>query len=172
MDYGEHWQHALDDHVAQWTPPVDAEQYVHSTNYHHQVENHSPLLLLKTPSERLANPYPSNLHTLCAASYRKDNDNNNDGGQKYVFVPVLRKHEERVPCDILERYVGNNAQHYTVKLHLESGESITVQQVTRPQGIDLFDKVFSQDWHLPQAFRHRLYVPEEIFPENWKNLKL
>ena len=37
LDYGDDWQHKWDDHVAQWTPPVDADTYVHSTNYHHKV---------------------------------------------------------------------------------------------------------------------------------------
>jgi hypothetical protein len=171
MDYGDDWQHAWDNHVAHWESPADAETHVHSSDY-------PKLQPLTTSSERNSDSnaaYPPNLITLCVESYRQE-------GSRYVFVPALRQTEERVHCEVVDRSTTTTTSptspsssgdyEYTVQMTLpNSGQRITVHGVTRPQGIDLFDKVFSQDWHLPQAFRHNLYVPEDVFPESWKNLK-
>ena len=161
MDYGDEWQQAWDKHVRDWQPPGDAAAYVHSSDY--------ALEKLKTPSEQLSTPYPPNLHTLCINSYTKD------GLGRFVFAPVLRKDTKRVYCEVLERSHDDASRnyYYTVKLQISEAtdEMITVHKVTRPDGIDLYDKVFSQDWHLPHTFRHKIYVPDDVFPENWKNLK-
>ena len=117
----------------------------------------------------MSTPYPPNLHTLCINSYTKD------GLGRFVFAPVLRKDTKRVYCEVLERSHDDASRnyYYTVKLQISEAtdEMITVHEVTRPDGIDLYDKVFSQDWHLPHTFRHKIYVPDDVFPENWKNLK-
>ena len=37
--------------------------------------------------------------------------------------------------------------------------------------IYLVDKVKTADWHMPNAFRHTIMIPDEIMPEGWKNKK-
>ena len=152
MDYGDEWSHAWDEHVASWIPPSDASEYVHSTKYN--------ILHLKTPSERISDPYPPNLHTLCSASFRKV-------GERYVYLSVLREMDERFYCNVTHR----TGDLYTVEMELEDGRVVIVENVSRPQGVDLYDKVYSQDWHQHQAFRHKIGIPDDIFPEAWKNLK-
>lgn len=152
MDYGEDWEAAWDAHVKGWTPPEDAETYVHSSKYH--VEE------LKTTSERREDPYPPNMVTVCPQSFRRQDT-------KYVFVPVLRDWKKYVPCEVLSRTRGGK---YVVKLSpLDGSESVTVYNVPYPEGIRLVDKAYSQDWHLPQSFRHKIQIPDDIFPEIWKN---
>lgn len=160
MDYGDEWQRAWDEHIQNWQTPVDATAYVHLSNY--------DIDQLKTPTERASDPYPTNLHTLCTPSYAKQQN-----GDDYVFVHVLRSNTNHVYCEVQDRTSDKHGKshHYTVKMQLEGDEIITVHQVTWPQGIDLYDKAFSQDWHLPQAFRHKLYIPDDMFPESWKILK-
>lgn len=150
MDYGDEWQKAWDDHVATYKPPVDAHTYVHSSQFQSNE--------LKTVQELQVEPYPTNLHTLCKPDYRKDN---RDG--KNYFKKVLRRDDRYVSCHVLER---NDDLTYTVQLTVSG---IIVHKVPRPTGVELFDKAFSQDMHQPQAFRHHLYIPDDIFPESWKN---
>ena len=37
-------------------------------------------------------------------------------------------------------------------------------------GVDLYDKLQSGDWHLRQAFRHPMKIPDHVMRENWKNV--
>lgn len=151
IDYGEEWQHAWDKHVSEWEPPHDAANYVHSSSYN--------VTLLKTPSEYQDDPYPPNLVTVCAESYRRQ-------GDKYVFVPVLRDWKVYVPCEVVSRNHGNR---YTVRLDI-GGKTITVYHVPQPDGVRLVDRAYSQDWHLSNAFRHKIMIPDDMLPQSWRNV--
>jgi hypothetical protein len=154
MDYGEDWERAWEHHMETYEAPVDADDYQHSSNYH--------IDYLKTPSELESSPYPSNLHTLCKLSYRK---NTEDG--KFYFMSILRPDNHHVYCEVLERF---DDKDYTVEMTIpDTGEKIVVHQVTSPEGIGLFDKAFSQDMHLLQSFRHIMHIPDDMFPKTWKN---
>ena len=50
----------------------------------------------------------------------------------------------------------------------EDNEEIVVQNVPI-EGIDLMDDLLTQDWHLEGAFRHEIMIPDDLFPELWKN---
>jgi hypothetical protein len=170
MDYGTPWQAAWDHHVATWTPPPDAERYVHSSHF-------LPVEYFRTQHELQSNPYPPNLHTMCLESYRK-----NDSSGTYQFVPVLRPNHRRVYCTVLMRKqelqqeggAGDAVYTYTVQLELSnagrSDESTIVVHGVTTDGLFLYDKAYTNDWHLQNAFRHTMMIPDEIFPESWKNL--
>lgn len=50
-------------------------------------------------------------------------------------------------------------------------KKVVVRDFPRHEGgIQLYDKAFSPSWHLPQAFRHKIYIPDDIFPESWMNV--
>jgi hypothetical protein len=161
MDYGDEWQAAWDQHVKEWVAPKDASSYVHSTQF---VQEY-----FRTVSEE---PYPPNLHTMCFESYRKDADTG-----LYNFLPVEDddQHVGRVYCKVLKR-----SEHgadsppalytYVVEMALDDGEIVTVHEMTKV-GLFLYDKVYSGDWHLPNAFRHKMYIPDDVFPELWMNKK-
>ncbi len=149
IDYGKEWQEAWDEHVARWQPPEDATDYVHSSRFE--------VKLLKTPSELRNDPYPSNLVTICAESYHRE-------GDKYVFIPVLRDWNVYVPCEVVSRSHGGR---YAVRLDI--AEPITVYNVPYPGGIRLVDRAYSQDWHLSNSFRHKIMIPDDMFPSSWKN---
>eukprot|EP00934_Nitzschia_sp_Nitz4_P000758 Nitzschia sp. Nitz4//scaffold99_size76975//45278//47195//NITZ4_005578-RA/size76975-processed-gene-0.48-mRNA-1//-1//CDS//3329560856//758//frame0 len=149
LDYGEDWQRAWDQHVANWVPPEDTNSYAHSSNY--------SVDMFKTIQEEEAQPYPPNLAVVCTESYRKE-------GPRYVWLPVLRDWHYYVPCDVLE----HDGDRYTVRFQ-SNGENVTVYGVPGHEGIHLVDQAFSQDWHLPQAFRHQIGIPEDMFPSSWIN---
>jgi len=154
MDYGAEWEAAWNQHVSQFVPPKDASTYVHSSQY--------ALEHLKTLQELEQNPYPPNLHTLCRPTYTQRPDGS------YVFARALRQDDHYVKCKVLERTKGDPIT-YTVELSLHDSRKLVVMGVPKPEGIQLFDKVFSQDMHLPQAFRHFISIPDNIFPKNWLN---
>jgi SET domain len=152
MDYGDDWEEAWRTHVQRWVPPDDALSYVHSSKY--DIEE------LKTPLERQKDPYPPNLETICPRSFRRQDT-------KYVFAPVLRDWKKYVPCQVVSRTRGGK---YVVKLSsLDGSESITVYNVPFPEGIRLVDRAYSQSWHLPGSFRHKIQIPDDVFPDVWKN---
>ena len=37
------------------------------------------------------------------------------------------------------------------------------------EGIQIYDKAFSTDWHLHNVFRHNIMIPDDMMPEAWKN---
>jgi hypothetical protein len=165
---------AWEEHVANWVPPEDAKGYVHSTKY--------VVDYLRTPEELETNPYPWNLQTLCVNSYGRDLEKD-----KYTY----RKPETtaRVHCRVLERHQVNPTNQarfgpgsdkpakylYTVELTIldddGSEQKVVVHDVPRhDDGINLFDKAYSQSWHMEHAFRNKMYIPDDIMPESWLNL--
>ena len=101
---------------------------------------------------------------MCHESYTTNPDS-----ETYEWLPVLRPLQFRIYCDVLERHdQGDGDPTYTVRMHLEDGGSIDVQNVDG-SGIFLYDKAYSQDWHLPNAFRHEMMIPDDVMPEAWLN---
>jgi hypothetical protein len=153
LDYGDEWIEAWETHVANWKPVPNAEFYVHSSEWTEPA--------LRTLEELSENPYPPNLHTLCKESYRRD-------GYRNVFITPLRNHNKRHYCDVLERS-AKAPYEYTVKIYVgSSGDAVIVEGVTW-EGVELLDKLKTADWHLPNGFRHPITIPDDIFPDAWKN---
>jgi hypothetical protein len=73
-----------------------------------------------------------------------------------------------VYCDILERYGDEEKSLYTVSLFLDDGNTVVVQNVPN-DGVFLYDKAFSADWHLPNVFRHEIAIPDNLMPDAWMN---
>jgi hypothetical protein len=59
---------------------------------------------------------------------------------------------------------------YDVEMNLGGNERIVVKNVPS-DGIFLYDKANSTDWHMPNVFRHEIQIPDDMFPETWKNRK-
>ena len=165
LDYGPEWEAAWSEHVQNWKPPPNAELYKHSSEY--QLE------FFRTMEELNSSPYPPNLHTMCYESYKKNRDNGT-----FEFLPVLRKDTKRVYCDVLMRRQeesrdGTSEPNYSYTVTLKPGRPNTEEIVVHKYAADaifLYDKAFSGDWHLRNAFRHKIMIPDDVFPETWKNL--
>lgn len=156
MDYGPEWEKAWKKYVADWKPPSDAGKYVHSTQF--ELDGG----VYRTAKELEGNPYPPNLVTMCEESFSQVGDN-------YVWTPVLRSLSTRIYCNVLDRDEGDDGTtYYTVEMVLQSGEKVQVQDVPHEQ-VYLYDRAFSQDWHLKGAFRHFIAIPDDIMPQAWLN---
>jgi len=158
MDYGDEWQAAWDHHVRNWVPPPNAENYTHSTEWK------GPLL---TPAEQKETPYPPNLVTVCKESYSFDRKTG-----EYSWTPMLINTTHRVLCDVMDRKeVGDGEYKYDVKYKYDNDDVVHVMNVPFKDGIELADHLLTADWHLEHAFRHEIMIPDDMFPEQWKNQK-
>jgi hypothetical protein len=128
----------------------------------------------RTLAELRVNPYPENLETMCVESFTID-----PRSGQYIWVPVLRSSIHRVPCNVVDRHDSGKEgvmPKYTVEMLVGGGDdqdtdtdhTIIVQQVPH-EWVILTDQVKSADWHMPNAFRHKIMIPDEIFPDVWKN---
>jgi hypothetical protein len=114
------------------------------------------------------NPYPSNVRTTCFYNFREN--------QKSPVTWTSPEYEFRnlYPCQILHRHENDV---YTVVIG--KSESIlnknkipanhVVKNVPR-HAIRLDDKRQSSDQNMVGAFRHEIHIPDEIFPNAWKDL--
>jgi hypothetical protein len=92
-----------------------------------------------------------------------------------------------VPAKILYRVVNETAQQpqdsYTVQIGIV-GQAAASNIRTRDReanvtwehrenvprsALSFFDKPGRTDMHLPNAFRHAIGIPDDIFPKQWKN---
>jgi SET domain len=166
MDYGDEWEEAWKEHVKHWAPPEDVEEYVHSRHY--------IIPYLRTLGELETDPYPTNLHTMCNPSFRQD------GNGRHAYQKSTQKSNDRVHCSVLKREMserlGTNV--YQVELVLPNNNDtadentlVVVDGFPRGNdGIQLYDKAYSTSWHLPNAFRHKMSIPDDMFPESWMNI--
>jgi len=157
MDYGDEWDKAWKEHVANWVPPVRAEGYVHSSKF--------KTVYLRTPTELTKAPYPWNLLTLCTDVYETDTKGTSHTYVKSQdFEPL-----QLLPCRVLKRTSKPGGEYvYTVELQEGEDEKVVVRGYPRGQdGINLYDKAYSTMWHMKEAFRHKIAIPDDIFPTNW-----
>ncbi|KAL7579557.1 hypothetical protein ACA910_007928 [Epithemia clementina (nom. ined.)] len=178
MDYGPLWEQAWEEHIRTWEPLEESENYKHSSEWKEP--------FFRTHDELEMDPYPENLHTMCLQSYALD-----DKGE-FVFVDVMDTGiKERWYCDVMARKSdGQGGYVYDIDLRIDraadddddddddddeeedSGDLketwIFVKDVAS-SAIFLTDKSFSTDWHLPNAFRHYIQIPDSVMPAAWLN---
>lgn len=158
MDYGPAWEAAWEEHVKNWKPIEGAENYVHSSEWSEPY--------LRTFEELESNPYPENLHTMCIESYARDENG------EYTFIPVLRETTFRKHCDVMvRREDGEGGYVYDIDLKLDDSQEDSWIQVKNydASGVALYDIPFTNDWHMPNAFRHIIAVPDDVMPPTWMN---
>lgn len=77
-------------------------------------------------------------------------------------------------CDLLDRHDDNQGSYnYTVIARIMvDGQADVTQVVNVPHSaVTVVDTPYSGDLHWPEAFRHFIGIPNEIFPQNWRDLR-
>jgi SET domain len=162
MDYGPAWEAAWEKYVADWRPVPGADEYVHSTEWKEP--------FLRTSKELVANPYPPNLITLCRESYSL-----NTTASRFEYVPPLNLEDgSRLYCTVLDRvelFAGSDSPEYryTVEFTTDDDDTVVVHNYDKI-GVAMYNKAYTSDFHLPNAFRHAIHIPDHIFPPAWKNI--
>ena len=167
LDYGDSWENAWQDHVTNWKPVEGAESYVSAISLN---EEHGQLL---TEFEQMKTPYPGNVglkfdRTFERIKWRKYF---RDGGLKEF---KMEKDGTWTDCEILRYKLDElNRTVYTAVVTDESDDDEKAKLVKDvPRDAFVFvDRPYTSDMLLPNAFRHYIGIPDDIFPDAWKNLK-
>ncbi|KAL9183093.1 hypothetical protein ACHAXT_004880 [Thalassiosira profunda] len=183
IDYGPDWEEAWDSHIQHWSPPDGSENFETAATLQNDL-----VTPLRTEAEHQSEPYQPNLMFLCHYGY---------GGPDASPAGSYEWEDEWqmlhvIPCRITEREYNeaDKQYYYTVKmldlseLELEFGVAGSAEDgVYIPPGeqhiltvvprwaIQIRDKPYTKDEFLPHPFRHEMMVPDDIFPEAWKNLQ-
>ena len=174
MDYGEEWEQAWKEHVAQWQPLDSAEDYVYP-------EEMDETDVLRTVEEQKTDPYPDNLITMCRTPDWEREESNHVIWQEdnYPFWGEMMAF-----CHILAREKGKDGDPvYTVSLNfhktkgkksdLAYNESIPLEdqyidfKVPR-RAIRWIEKPYYDDEHMSNVFRHPIMFPDHLVPDAWR----
>eukprot|EP00548_Thalassiothrix_antarctica_P010222 CAMPEP_0194155524 /NCGR_PEP_ID=MMETSP0152-20130528/64960_1 /TAXON_ID=1049557 /ORGANISM="Thalassiothrix antarctica, Strain L6-D1" /LENGTH=284 /DNA_ID=CAMNT_0038862469 /DNA_START=83 /DNA_END=934 /DNA_ORIENTATION=- len=179
IDYGKEWEDAWIDHERRWRSPCnngrmssifikEMNDDKYNTSYHNWSDNHF-IVCSKPEKSKFKIVYISQNAT--SPSYTKEGDlitNNfngidfNDQGFKYTGDTLKTN---RYPCKIW----NTDFKKRTMKVVLFFGaeSAIEIQTALPDSQVTFVPKPFKSDMHLPDAFRHEIEIPDEIFPHQW-----
>jgi len=195
IDYGKEWEEAWNNHIENWTPVNGAESYVAAHTMNGDMT--TPLRTIEEqetdpyPSNMQIKCYDvfrkgklgKTLHVM-----RKNPS----------LLPLLLEDSELYRCDLLEKTEQDGLMLYTAviteipddddedlfKMHkrrIQTGEPETSliqgRNVTYPMllmkapriAFKFVDRPYTSDFHLKNSFRHEMMIPDEMFPDAWRN---
>jgi hypothetical protein len=179
LDYGDDWEAAWHDHIRKWEPVQGADRYKSASQL-----NSDATIQLPTVFEVLnhtADAQPPNLGLKCDHGYVDEWEHHYSSDTLDHFS--IFHHPNFWDCEILQRSILEDGfTSYTVHMyHIENkkyenneeeesaiAESSIIAQLPR-KAIRFYDRPLTSDIHLPNAFRHDIRIPDEIFPKSWRN---
>jgi hypothetical protein len=182
LDYGTDWVNAWRAHVASWEPQQDnyyAPAYVMN----------DVVIALRIQEELKEHPYPDNIFTSCFYRYMDHaaGQQNNKPITKDAVTTVRWNQTRSIfellnlrPCHVLKRQKDDKqGTLFTVQILNRYGltkqervPSIHIVTHVPRKAIRFSDKLYTTDQHMEIAFRHEVGVPNDVFPEQWKDLKM
>jgi len=169
LDYGTEWDQAWKEHVNAWSEHesiyISADDFNRINGKEH----------IRTQSEQISNPYPSNLRTACFFRWQ------DVFPEKEEVVEWSRDNFNCLrPCDVEKRAATSKAEEffYTATIYpMESAaepeycgsipnDGIQVTALPR-YAVTLVDRTYTSDIHLEAAFRHEIGVQDNFFPDKW-----
>ena len=185
LDYGTEWEKAWREHVLDWVPPEGAEDYLPASSLNERME------WIRTKDELEVDPYPSEtVGTFCHVGLNREilMSDKDDGLIRYMwkyYDGLYQERENSFPCEVLSRLNvdADNAfdrkdsirpvdVKYEVLVHLgeyAGGDAIFVGLPR--MAIQFYDHQYTSDLFLRTAFRHEIHLPDEMVPEEWRDLK-
>jgi hypothetical protein len=168
LDYGDEWEEAWIRHVKTWEQYSGHLGALHTRYQPASLYNLDGGLLIRTKQEQESDPYPANLELRCheQTMYFLQDPSGSWINPSFGWQPA----EEGYECEVLERVPRGVDHVYTVRLKHTDGQFHVARNVTRAF-VAFFDRPYSTDMHLPWAFRHKLIIPDAMFPDSWKTSK-
>ncbi|GAX24545.1 hypothetical protein FisN_4Hh064 [Fistulifera solaris] len=178
LDYGDAWQAAWDHHVRTF----EEHRVEGSTDYQSARDWTKKNLdtMLRTEEEQVENPYPFHFALQCIIDYDLD--------RRSLLSLWGREHTPSIPCRIKKRrkaISGNYEYKVLYKAIGTAGHQISKQLIEDiedmkwtesdwlPQAaLRFIDRPYSTDLLLPHAFRHPIGLPDDLFPDAWRNVHL
>jgi len=168
IDYGAEWDAAWELHKKTWKPPSPGYIPIHQLNMEEVV---------RTEEETKSSPYSDNAMILCFVHNSIDEAVKEDEQEiewsEYQVTPSSLRNSR--PCNIINRHesvgeIRNETKTvYDAKLQTEDNVPFILRGIPR-RAIEFVNRQYTSDQHLLRPFRHPIHIPDEIFPEKWKNL--
>jgi hypothetical protein len=180
LDYGNEFEAAWQHHVATWKPVEHAASYASAHDFNIRMAD-TPL---RTEQEQEMDPYPDHLQIRCHSILITD------PYQWKYSIPDINSAEDfwslddkGYPCRIVQRLYENGSvnQYYNVVIVVDESSTtkddgsttVATPEVSRNRvprhAISFSDKPYTTDMHLPNAFRFPMMIPDDIFPDAWRN---
>lgn len=167
LDYGDEWIRAWQEHERNYVPyggKSAAQHYEPARRWNEKFANS----ILRTVEEQQADPYPSNLQTRCHEGLLQTNS-----GHRHV--PFSSNDEYGLSCRILHREVRDDKQSFVYTVEVDYVDAFGDSRPTKlsdvsRESIGFFDVPTTTDLRLPNAFRHPIGIPDEMYPEKWKDI--
>jgi hypothetical protein len=183
LDYGDRFEEAWQRHAAQYRPVTpNADDYVDGFLMNFQKTNDP----VRTEQEQESHPYPDHIQIRAHPMLHQQKPvTTTPESEKGTYTWVVT--EYGLPAKILERSVNETAQQpqhsYTIQIGIvgqaaawnirnrdrEANVTWVDRENVPRSALSFFDKPSSTDMHLPNAFRHAIGIPDDIFPKQWKN---
>jgi hypothetical protein len=169
-NYGDAWEAAWHEHVKNWKPLEGSIDYISA-----EMMNKNAGRLL-TEFEQIETPYPENLGLQFDKTFVENGWKKHFKKGKAELLRYQKKESgDWANCEILrfKRIVNGTVLYTTTVFDLEEDEFLPdlVKDVPR-EAFVFVDRPSTSDMALPNAFRHDIRIPDELFPEAWKNKKV
>ena len=175
LDYGSEFEEAWQEHVAKWKPK-GAEDYVSAF-----MLNDEDAEVLRTEYAQLTDRYPGNVNIECDNGIWERIDKDLFDAKGEVNITKPDKYEWWV-CDILRHRVVDGVIRYTVVVTRPPDKKKKAEEKPKKKkekylkltdiprmAIRFTDRPYTSDMFLKEAFRHSISIPDDMFPEVWKN---
>jgi len=179
LDYGDDWEDAWHEHVTEfYANRRHSPDYVSARDWNKA----NAKAVLRTSQEQAADPYPNHMEVRCLNEvYEFPNMTSATAESYWTFDNV------GVECEIVDRQPANNNNNsdtlrgemvYRIHFAYTYYDPATEQDakvwlesngwVVR-EAIRLVDRPYSSDLWLPGAFRFPIGIPDDIFPDAWRD---
>ena len=175
IDYGLEWAEAWETHVKEWEDLIkngELESPWPTTALDlNQIHKSSPFEITDGAE------YPENVMLKCFLMVKKPEDEPpiNEQGQQIRYwteseSDITLMSENLFDCTIVDRNISAEGWLYTIAW--EGDTETTLVKNTPHKAIVFLDAPGKSDQFVPQAFRHYIGIPDDVFPQGpWRNLQ-
>ena len=166
IDYGDEWEIAWQYHVNKFAAT--------SSVYRSAAQlNADTTMPLKTEFDILdgALPYPENVKIMCNNAFSKPIETWILQWQAGTIMEFIEKEDEYFwPCELVNLKVDGQSNKWYTAVVTNEDKNVTVKFPKVPrEGIRFFDQPYTSNIHWSGSFRHDMRIPEELFPDAWRN---
>lgn len=175
LDYGEDWQAAWDTYMEEWNAEVDGQEWPLRAD---EVRNMHVDKPYKTNEEQETDPYPEGIQLACFIEMSEMTDGQrkvNDDWNEIALWVGPKDRAEMVgsvmhDCEILSRSEKlDDGFLYNYTVYATKAEVHTEVMNVPHYAITMVDKPYASDIHTTNAFRHYIGIPDQEFPQAWRD---
>ena len=174
IDYGDEWQAAWDDYMKRWEYMAKKDPKWPLKADDMKLEYRDKPFKTKEELELDPLAYPSGVQTACFVEWEEVEDGRprkTSNGKDIATWTGPTKFKDysgakMFACKVIDRTekLENGSYNYTVRGEMQ------IENVPHA-AITFVDKPYASDIHVPGAFRHPIGIPDEIFPQSWRDAR-